>query len=797
MSITTKTDRIEGEVAPPALDRIIARIGGNRNLVIPLLQAVQAEYNYLPQPILRELCEKTEITPSDIAGVSTFYSQFRHTPAGQHNIKVCTGTACHVKGAPRVLDAVRRFLKIDDDDDTDSDKLFTVSEVPCIGCCTLAPAVQIDDITYGHLTPSTIKPMIDNFIVHQNLKARKKKTAANKPSGPLTEVRIGLGSCCIAAGSGKVFQAVEDTIADENLPGQVKVVGCVGMCHHTPLLEIVDPDGGSKLYSKVGDVQAKEIIKRHMRPRGLLGRIARSFNDGIENLLTDQNWDTITRHSIDVRDSQVCAFLGRQKHIASEYCGSISPLDIEEYRRSGGFEGLRKALEELSPQQVVDTVLESGLRGRGGAGFSTGTKWWIVAHSKSEIRYIVMNGDEGDPGAFMDRKLLESYPFRVLEGVIIAAYAVGAHEGILYIRAEYPLAIERMRAAIEICEKENIIGDGILGSNFSLSVRIMEGAGAFVCGEETALLASVEGRRGMPVLRPPYPAVRGYQGSPTLINNVETYSCVPWILRNGAKDFAALGTDKSKGTKVFSLAGKVRRGGLIEVPMGVTIREIVEDIGGGVADGRSFKAVQIGGPSGGCISADMSDTPIDFEALTSAGAMMGSGGLVVLDNEDCMVDIARYFLQFTQEQSCGKCTFCRVGTKQMLELLDLICSGKGKEKHIDALEELAHSIKAGSLCGLGKTAPNPILSTIRYFRDEYLAHINGECPAGSCNELIRYYVDENCIGCTICAQKCPVDAIAMRPYERHEIDDEKCIRCDGCREACPESAIKIGRRNDV
>ena len=411
--------------------------------------------------------------------------------------------------------------------------------------------------------------------------------------------------------------------------------------------------------------------------------------------------------------------------------------------------------------------------------------------SPEKERFIVLNGDEGDPGAFMDRMLMESYPFRVLEGMAIAARAVGASRGYLYIRAEYPLAIERMTEAIKMCRARGFLGENICGTDLTLDLKIVAGAGAFVCGEETALLASIMGQRGMPRLRPPYPAQQGLWGKPTLINNVETYALVSWIIGNGGAAFAEMGTEKSKGTKVFALAGKIARGGLIEVPMGVTLRQVVEEIGGGIAGGLKFKAIQIGGPSGGCVPAHLSDIPVDYDSLTGAGAIMGSGGLVVLDENDCMVDIAKYFLEFTQNQSCGKCTFCRVGTRRMLEILERLCNGEGKSSDLDQLESLAEQIKQGSLCALGGTAPNPVLSTLKHFREEYEAHVEGRCPAGKCKALIQYKVTDDCIGCTVCAQHCPAGAIAFKPYEKHVIDTEKCIRCGSCKNVCPEDAIVV------
>ena len=501
-----------------------------------------------------------------------------------------------------------------------------------------------------------------------------------------------------------------------------------------------------------------------------------------------------------------------------EHYGRLDPLDLEEYLAHDGFAALARCLRArnseagevsgripktsgvglprseqslLSPEQIINTIETSGLRGRGGAGFPTGQKWRMVRQQTAETKYVICNGDEGDPGAFMDRMILESFPYRVIEGLAIAAVAVGAHEAIFYVRHEYPQALRRVKAALAECERRGWLGDRRLGSDYPLRISIKEGAGAFVCGEETALIASVEGRRGMPRLRPPFPAQSGLWGKPTLINNVETLAMVPWIIRHGGEKFAAIGTATSKGTKVFSLAGKVQRAGLIEIPMGTTLRQIVEEIGGGVAAGRTFKAVQIGGPSGGCVPARLADTPVDYESLRGVGAIMGSGGMVVLDDTACMVDIARYFLQFTQNQSCGKCTFCRIGTKRMLELLELLCAGKASRMHLEELEELAPQVTQGSLCGLGKTAPNPVLTTLRYFRDEYEAHLQGRCPAGTCKALIQYRVRENCTGCTLCAQHCPVDAIPMTPYARHAIDLDKCTRCDSCRQVCPHGAVEV------
>ncbi|MBN2307876.1 MAG: 4Fe-4S binding protein [Candidatus Hydrogenedentes bacterium] len=612
-------------------------------------------------------------------------------------------------------------------------------------------------------------------------------------------MRVGLGSCCIAGGSDKVRIALEDALDGLDEAVHVKRVSCVAMCHQTPLLEVILPGRPPHLYAKVQPGDVADIVARHFPPRSRGARIRRRVGHWLESLYSDEGRGAVERHSIDVRDAPVAAFLSRQRRLATEYCGAVDPTDLDEYVRLGGFGALRACLpatlagkaEALSPEAIIDTIGQSGLRGRGGAGFPTARKWEAVRAAAGAPKYIVCNGDEGDPGAFMDRMILESYPFRVIEGMLIASLAIGAHEGLLYIRAEYPLAVDRVEEAIRLCEQAGYVGGDVLGSGHEFRLRVMRAAGAFVCGEESALLAAVEGRRGTPAYRPPYPAQQGLHGCPTLVNNTETFALVPWIVRHGAGPFAELGTARSKGTKVFSLAGKVRRGGLIEVPMGITIRQIVEEIGGGVPEGATFKAVQVGGPSGGCIPAALADTPIDYEALSAVGAMMGSGGLVVLDDGDCMVEMARYFLSFTQWESCGKCTPCRVGTKRMLEILERLCRGEAEAGDLEQLERLAGIVQRSSLCGLGKTAPNPVLTTLRYFREEFEAHVDGRCPAGKCKRLITYLITDDCTGCTKCAQGCPADAIAFRPYERHEIDAEKCTRCNACYEVCPVDAVKV------
>ncbi len=780
----------------------VARFGRQPESLIPILQELQVHYGYLPQEAMERVCELSEITPAAAAGVATFYDMFRHKPAGKNIIRVCRGTACHVAGVGRVEEALRRDLHIPADGDTDPEGKYTIEPVACLGCCTLAPVMRVGDATFGHATSETAPETVLEHIASLSARTAAPSTEGRHThvAGPVAEIHVGLGSCCMAKGSDLLFHALQESAAACGGSIQVKRVGCVGMCHRTPMVEVTVPGKPDAFYADLTPGQARALVERHFKPHGLLHRAGALWTRTLDSLLSENPSPErqIAGYSMSRRDPGVRAFLDKQKHIATEHFGRLDPLDLDEYLAHDGFVALRKCLhpapvpkDALDPAQLIGVMEASGLRGRGGAGFPTGQKWRVVRGHVGEVKYAICNGDEGDPGAFMDRMILESFPFRVIEGLAIAAVAIGAHEGIFYIRHEYPLAVQRVRAAIKDLEERGWLGDKLLGSDYALRLSVMEGAGAFVCGEETALIASVEGRRGMPRLRPPFPAESGLWGKPTLINNVETLAQVPWIVRNGAPAFAAIGTAKSKGTKVFALAGKIRRSGLIEIPMGTTIREIIEEIGGGAVEGHRFKAVQIGGPSGGCVPARLADTPVDYESLREVGAIMGSGGMVVLDDTTCMVDIARYFLEFTQNQSCGKCTFCRIGTKRMLDILTRLCAGKATRAHVEELERLAHQVGAGSLCGLGKTAPNPVLSTLRYFRDEYEAHVAGRCPAGKCSALIKYSVTADCTGCTICAQRCPVAAIPMTPYARHTINLDLCTRCDTCRKVCPEDAIEV------
>ena len=770
------------------VDAIIDRVGRSRRVIIPLLQALQAEFSYLPSDALQRVYERTEIDRAQMISVSTFYAQFRHIPYGRHIIKVCTGTACHVKGANNVYDAFRRELNMDEETITTADQQYSIEKIACLGCCALAPVVQIDEKIFGHVQPGRVKEVLDEF--QQYAQEQEAQAADEAKEPPIGEVRLGMENCCQASGTAAIYQAVLDASHELGIKVAIKPVSCVGACNQVPLIDVALPDGSIERYPNVKPEEIKEILLHHFKPANRLRRWKNALLNQVDMFHTDTTWDNILWKSEQERTGTINTFLSRQKRISTEGYGIISPLDIDEYMAHEGFAALEKAVTTMPRQAVIDTILQSGLRGRGGGGFPTGRKWSLVAATDKAEKYVICNGDEGDPGAFMDRILLESYPLRVIEGMIIAGYAVGARKGIFYIRAEYPQAVIRTRKAIELCREKGLLDEKLFGSDFSFDITIFEGAGAFVCGEETALIASIEGQRGFPRQRPPYPAVEGLFGCPTLINNVETLSQISYIIRHGAEAYRTIGTEKSPGTKVFALAGKVCHGGLIEVPMGTTLNQIIEDIGGGVEGGEKLKAVQTGGPSGGCIPAELCDAPVDFDALTRMGAIMGSGGMVVLSESSCMVDVARYFLSFTCQESCGKCTFCRVGIRRMLDILDRLCTGKGSMEDIDKLEELAISIKQMALCGLGKTAPNPVLSTLKYFREEYEEHVKGICRTGTCKEMVKLEITEECVGCTKCAKACPSDAIPYTPYARHQIEVEKCVLCGLCIDECSYNAIR-------
>lgn len=579
------------------------------------------------------------------------------------------------------------------------------------------------------------------------------------------KIVVGEGSCGIAAGAAKVYSAIEKLIGPT--ASTLTVTGCIGMCFLEPIVDIYDNGELKKRLVKVQPEDAEKII---------------AFVNGDGNAVD----------GLEISDDDKL-FLEKQTRIALRHCGVINPELIDEYTADDGYKALEKVLKTMSPEEVIEEIKVSGLAGRGGAGFPTWFKWNAARQSQGETKYLICNADEGDPGAFMDRAVIESDPHNLIEGMLIGAYAIGAKEAVVYVRAEYPLAIERLKEAIKQAEEKGFLGENIMGTDFSCKMRIKAGAGAFVCGEETALIESLQGERGMPRLKPPFPAQSGYWYKPSNINNVETFANVSWIILNGGEAFAAMGTEGSKGTKVFALTGKIKKGGLVEIPMGKTLRDVIFDIGGGIKNDKEFKAVQMGGPSGGCIPADLLDTVIDYKALGATGAIMGSGGMVVMDETTCMVSMAQFFLDFTAKESCGKCIHCRIGTKRMLEILNRIVNGEGKDGDIELLEELCYSIKDGALCGLGQTAPNPVLTTIKYFRNEYEAHIKDKkCPAKSCPGLLSYTIDaEKCRGCTLCAKKCPADAIVGEVKSAHEIDQNKCIKCGSCVSVCRFGAVRV------
>ena len=587
------------------------------------------------------------------------------------------------------------------------------------------------------------------------------------------------GTGCTSSGSVKVQAAFEKALEANGLTEEVKIVqtGCFGLCALGPVV-IIHPEG--TFYSRVEEKDVEEIVSEHL----LKGRI-------VERLVyADTGEEVVEAASVSLNDT---AFYKTQNRVVLRNCGVIDPENIDEYIAMDGYAALGKVLTEMTPDDVIKCVTDSGLRGRGGGGFPTGRKWALTAPNKADQKYVVCNADEGDPGAFMDRSVLEGDPHSLIEAMAIAGYAIGATKGYVYVRAEYPIAVRRLQKAIDQAREYGLLGKDIFGTGFEFDLFIRLGAGAFVCGEETALMTSIEGNRGEPRPRPPYPAVKGLYGRPTVENNVETFANIPQIILRGADWFASMGTEKSKGTKVFALGGKIEHTGLVEIPMGTTLREVIEEIGGGIPNGKKFKAAQTGGPSGGCIPAELIDTPINYDNLVAIGCMMGSGGLIVMDEDTCMVDMAKFFLEFTVDESCGKCTPCRVGTKRLLELLDKITKGQGTLEDIDRIEELCYYIKQNSLCGLGQTAPNPVLSTLKFFRDEYITHVTEKkCPAGVCKDLVNYSINDKCIGCTKCARNCPVNAITGAVKEKHVIDTAKCIKCGVCETNCKFGAVVKG-----
>ena len=733
------------------MEGVLRQYQDDSTSLIMILQQAQAIYGYLPQEVIYHVAERTGNSPAKVMGVATFYSYFRLKPMGIYQIMLCDGTACHVNGSDRIRAAITQELGIHNGETTE-DGMFTLNEVACLGCCSLAPVMMINGDTYGNLTPEK------TINILRQLRQRE--------SGEGIRILVGQGSCGVSAGAGRVAKVLAGHMTATD-SFTVETTGCIGMCYLEPIVDIYE---GEKLLHRLVKVTETDAL-------------------GIVEAVRKKDFSKLEAMFISDEDAR---FLKKQKRVALRHCGVVDPTSIDDYIKNDGYKAIDKALH-MTPEEVIEEVKVSGLAGRGGAGFPTWFKWNAARNAEGEHKHLICNADEGDPGAFMDRAVIESDPHSLIEGMLIGAYAIGASDMYVYIRAEYPLAVERLGNAIEQARSRGLLGENILGSGFSCDLNIKIGAGAFVCGEETALIESMEGKRGMPRQKPPFPAQSGYLNEPSNINNVETFANVAWIINNGGAAFAAMGTENSKGTKVFALTGKVQRGGLVEVPMGNSLRDVIFDIAGGIKDGRSYKAVQMGGPSGGCIPADLVDTPIDYKALSATGAIMGSGGMVVMDDSTCMVNIARFFLDFTARESCGKCVPCRIGTTRMMEILNRICDGQGQEGDIEMLEQLCVSIKDGSLCGLGQTAPNPVLTTIRYFRDEYEAHIRDKkCPAHECSALLKISIDPTkCKGCTVCARKCPVECISGERKTPHVIDQSSCIKCKQCVSSCKFDAIVV------
>lgn len=649
-----------------------------------------------------------------------------------------------------------------------------ISQRGCVGMCSVEPTLDVIEkgkmpVRYIKVTPEVAKKIIEEHIKKGQIVKENVYIGAKQKT-----IVVCRGAFCLNDETESLIEEIERIIKEKDLEDKVELCfsGCLGLCQEGPIL-IVYPD--FRVYSKV----KKEDISRIIEQDIIEGKPAEGLN------IYQNGYLKFIKVFGDIKNFK------KQKRIVLRNCGIIDPENIDEYLLVRGYEALAKVLTSMTPQQVIEEVKKSGLRGRGGAGFPTGIKWELTAKEKSDEKFVICNADEGDPGAFMDRSTIEGDPHSIIEGMIIGGYAIGSNKGIVYIRAEYPLAVERIKKAIEQAKKEGFLGENILGSGFSFDIEIRLGAGAFVCGEETALIHSIEGHRGMPRPRPPYPSVQGLFDKPTLINNVETWANIPAIIISGGDWFNKIGTKTSKGTKVFALAGKVKNTGLVEVPMGITLREIVYDIGGGIPNDKKFKAVQTGGPSGGCLSEKHLDTPVDYESLTSAGSIMGSGGMIVIDEDSCMVSVAKFFLEFTQNESCGKCTPCREGTKRMLEILTRITEAKGQEGDIEKLERLGNMIKKSSLCGLGQSAPNPVLSTIKNFREEYEEHIRDKkCRAKFCTNLLTYQIKENCVGCSACKKVCPVEAISGSPKQIHKINQNLCIKCGACWRVCKFNAIE-------
>ncbi len=769
-------------------ERIVAAARGRAGALIPTLLALQERLGHLPESALELVGASLGVGAAELAGVLSFYPRFRTRPGGRVLIQVCMGTACHLRGSADTYAELRHQLGLAEGEDTDAQRRFTLEPASCLGCCMLAPAVRIGSRTYGHVDAARVPGILADFLAteHDPPPTPGSVSARTGVVEAAGELRLCRCTSCASAGAAQLDRALRQQVASTRASVRVRSVGCTGLSSEAPVVDVVVHGEPVARYGRVDSGLAPALMQRHFE--AALGPRARATAARwLDRLLTGAPPDPLGAHRLALEGGGGPAQRAGATRLSTAWAGELDPLDLDAYVGRGGFEASRRALEELEPLEIIDAIATAGLRGRGGAGFATAEKWAETRAAQGRPKIVICNGDEGDAGAFMDRMLLESFPFRVIEGMVIAAAAVGATEGWVYVRGEYRQAIGRVRRAIERCRERGLLQVG--GQPFELAV--FEGAGAFVCGEETALIEAMEGRRGVPRVRPPFPSERGLRGLPTLVNNVETLALVPGILAEGPEGFASLGTPASRGTKTFALAGRVRRGGLIEAPMGMSLRRIVEEAGGGLEPGHALTAIQVGGPAGGCVPAAEADAPVDYEALQDLGAIMGSGGLIVLDERDCVVDLARYFAAFARQESCGACSVCRIGTVRLHELLEGLCEGRGEPGQLALLEELGQQLATASRCGLGRSAPRTALSILRHFPEQVQAHLGGRCPAGRCKGLIRYGISDRCIGCTRCAQRCPADAISARPHQRHEIDERACTRCDLCRQTCPVGAVEV------
>ncbi len=792
------------------VDAIVAKWDRDPHYVIEMLQDVQDEFRHLPEDALRHLSDSVEVPLRQIYHLATFFKAFSLEPKGEHVVQVCMGTACHVRGGERVLEAFERELGVARGKTT-ADQQYTVEDVRCVGCCSLAPVVQIDDQIHGDVNAGDVPRLLEKIGEAPGADAEEESSSYETAQtemyrtriepGTLDEVAaeererlagykgmlmVCAGTGCVAAKAFDIEEELEKELREQGLDGQYLVVptGCNGFCAMGPIV-VLQPEG--VFYQKLNKVAVKRIVEQHLIGGEPVARYLHKV-PGSKTPIPLQ------------RD---IPFFAKQELIALRNKGLIDPENIDSYIARGGYGALRKAVTTMTPEEVHDEVRRAALRGRGGGGFPTAVKWDSAkkACTDGQGPYVVCNADEGDPGAFMDRSIIETDPHAVIEGMLLGAYALGASEGLIYIRKEYPLALQRLRRALDQAREYGLLGDRIMDSALRFEIQIHQGAGAFVCGESSALMQSMQGKPGEPRAKYVHSTERGYLDQPTVLNNVETWANVPPIVDKGGAWFASIGTggnlaedpwSGSSGTKVFSLVGDINNTGLVEVPMGITLREIIEDVGGGIPRGRAFKAVQTGGPSGGCLPASMLDQPVDFDTLTAAGSMMGSGGMIVMDEHTCMVDVARYFIDFLKDESCGKCTPCREGLTVMSEILHRICRGEGRQSDLDVLEDICTAQEDGCLCQLGATAPNPVRSTLRFFRDEYEAHIrDGRCPGGVCKDLITFTINDDCTGCVLCAKRCPTECISGVKKQLHVIDQEGCIQCGTCYDVCRFDAITI------